>query len=67
MMDMLRMLAADQDDLPQCPPEDGKCGAVLVAKNRVHHCVVDPHDSAKHGCSCGVDWTEVTEPATDEE
>lgn len=68
MMELLRLLAADQDELPQCPPEDEACNAALVAKERVHHCVARPHDdSVEHGCSCGVDWAEVTEPTTDEE
>lgn len=67
MMELLRMLASDQDDLPQCPPGDGTCNAALVTRERVHHCVIDPHDSAEHGCSCGADWSEVVEPAANEE
>jgi len=68
MMDLLRALASDQDDLPQCPMEEDKCNAALVTSKRVHHCVADPHDdTTEHGCSCGADWAEVTEPATDEE
>lgn len=67
MIELLRLLATDQEDLPQCPPEDGACSAALVAKHRVHHCVAEPHDSADHACSCGVDWSEVVAPAMDEE
>lgn len=67
MMDLLRILASSQEDLPQCPPEDGTCSAAWVTKERVHHCVADPHDSAEHGCSCGRDWSEVVEPAANKE
>lgn len=66
MMELLRILTSDQDDLSQCPPENGACNAALVTRERVHHCSADPHDSAEHGCSCGADWFEVVEPATSE-
>lgn len=61
------MLASDQDELPQCPIEEGKCSAALVTSQRVHRCVLDPHDTPDHGCSCGADWSEIVEPAAVEE
>lgn len=67
MMELLRMLATNQDELPQCPPEEDKCNAVLATRERAHHCAADPHDSAEHSCSCGNDWAEVVEPAASKE